>query len=70
MPLAGKGLTLGARKGLSMFPGCILTEGGVVLTWGNDRSLFIHCLNSDQSFLPLTGPGTVRLHTQLPVLAL
>ena len=27
MPLAGKGLTLGARKGLSMFPGCVLTAG-------------------------------------------
>ena len=28
MPLAVKGLTLGARKGLIMFPVCVLTEGG------------------------------------------
>ena len=42
-----------------MFPRCVLTEGGMGLTRGNDRSLFIHCMNRRSVISPLTGPGAV-----------
>ena len=70
MPLAVKGLTLGGREGVKYVLWVCSNCRGGGLTRGNDGSLFIHCMNRRSAFPPLTGPGAVCLHTQLPVPAL
>lgn len=47
---------------------CVLTEGERGLCRGDDRSLFILCMNRRSVSSPLREPETVCLHTQIPVL--
>lgn len=47
-----------------------LTMGGMGLTGGGDRSLFLFTRNNRSVSSPLTEQGFVCLYTQIPVLAL
>ena len=58
MPLAGKGLTLGGGEGVKYVPWVCSNCRGGGLTRGNDKSLFIHCMNRQSGISPPDRTGS------------